>query len=169
MIDSRKFREVLSAYPTGVCVVDAQDSHGHKHAMVVGSFSSISLDPPLVGFCPAITSSSWQGMADIGRFCISVLGSDQLDYCKRFAASSPDKFGGLSHRSSLGGQPILDNVLAWIDCATEVVHEVGDHMLVVGRVEGLEKERDALPLLFFRGSYHKIEDMKVTSDRGRFA
>ncbi|RZF59167.1 flavin reductase [Sphingomonas populi] len=57
-IDSRKFRDVLSAYPTGVCVVAAQSHDGRKHAMAVGSFSSISLDPPLVGFCPAKTSSS---------------------------------------------------------------------------------------------------------------
>jgi len=168
-IDSRKFRDVLSTYPTGVCVVAAQAPDGRKHAMVVGSFSSISLDPPLVGFCPAKTSYSWLGMADAGRFCVSVLGSDQLDYCQRFAARSPDKFAGLSHRSSPGGQPVLDNALAWIDCVTEVVHEVGDHLLVVGRVEHLEKEREALPLLFFGGSYHKIEDMRVTSARGRFA
>lgn len=161
MIDSRKFREVLSVYPTGVCVVAAQGSDGRKHAMVVGSFSSISLDPPLVGFFPAKTSSSWLGIADVGRFCVSVLGSDQLDYCKHFAASAPDKFATVSHRSSPGGQPILDNVLAWIDCVTEVIHEVGDHLLVVGRVEHLEAERDTLPLLFFRSGYHEIMDVKV--------
>lgn len=156
MIDPRKFRDVLSAYPTGVCVIAAQAPDGRKHAMVVGSFSSISLDPPLVGFCPAKVSSSWLGIAGVGRFCVSVLGDDQLDHCKRFAASSSDKFAGLTHRLSPAGQPILDGALAWIDCVTEVVHEVGDHMLVVGRVEQLEKERDALPLLFFGGSYRKI-------------
>jgi len=161
IIDASKFRDVLSAYPTGVCVIAAQGADGRKHAMVVGSFSSISLDPPLVGFCPAKMSSSWQGIAEVGRFCVSVLGHEQLDYCKRFAASSPDKFAGLSHRSSPGGQPILDDVLAWIDCVTEVVHEVGDHMLVVGRVEQLERERDTLPLLFFGGKYHRIKDMDV--------
>ncbi|ROT97583.1 flavin reductase [Altererythrobacter sp. FM1] len=157
MIDPRKFRDVLSAYPTGVCVIAAQGTDGRKHAMVVGTFSSISLDPPLVGFCAAKKSSSWQGIAKVGRFCVSVLGHEQLEYCKRFAASSPDKFAGLSHRSSPGGQPILDDVLAWIDCETEVVHEVGDHVLVVGKVEQLEKEHDTLPLLFFGGKYHKIE------------
>ncbi|RZF58609.1 flavin reductase [Sphingomonas populi] len=105
--------------------------------------------------------TSWLGIAEIGRFCVSVLGSDQLDACKRFAASSPDKFAGLSHRSSPSGQPILDNVLAWIDCETEVIHELGDHLLVVGRVEHLERERDALPLLFFGGGYHKTEGIKL--------
>ena len=158
-IDPRKFRDVMSAHPTGVCVVAAQAADGRKHAMAVGSFSSISLDPPLIGFYPTKTSSSWKAIAEVGRFCVSVLGEDQLEYCKRFAASSPDKFVGLSHRLSPGGQPILDDVLAWIDCIIEVVHEVGDHMLVVGRVEQLEKERDALPLLFFGGGYRKIEQM----------
>lgn len=164
VIDSRRFRDVLSAYPTGVCVVAAQATDGQKHALVVGSFSSISLDPPLVGFCPAKASSSWLRMAEVGRFCVSVLGSDQLDYCKRFAARSPDKFAGLSHRSSPGGQPVLDSALAWIDCVTEIIHEVGDHLLVVGRVEHLEKERDAPPLLFFKGGYHKIEAIAVPPD-----
>lgn len=103
-------------------------------------------------------------MAEVGRFCVSVLGSDQLDYCKRFAARSPDKFAGLSHRSSPGGQPVLDSALAWIDCVTEIIHEVGDHLLVVGRVEHLEKERDAPPLLFFKGGYHKIEAIAVPPD-----
>ena len=168
IIDSRKFRDVLSAYPTGVCVVAAQAPDGRKHAMVVGSFSSISLDPPLVGFYPAKMSSSWLGMADVGRFCVNVLGLDQLDYCQRFATSSADKFAGLNHRSTPSGQPVLDGVLAWIDCVTEVVHEVGDHLLVVGRVEQIEKERDALPLLFFGGNYHKIEELTVPSGDRNF-
>ncbi len=166
VIDSRKFRDVLSAYPTGVCVVAAQSADGRKHAMAVGSFSSISLDPPLVGFYPTKTSSSWRAIEEVGRFCVSVLGDDQLEYCKRFAARSRDKFAGLSHRLSPGGQPILDGVLAWIDCVTEVVHEVGDHMLVVGRVEQLEKDRDASPLLFFGGNYHKIEQMDADNTGG---
>lgn len=159
-IDPLKFRAVLAAYPTGVCVVAAQGADGRKHALVVGSFSSISLDPPLVGFFPARISSSWQEIAKVGRFCISVLGEHQLGYCQRFAAKAPDKFTGLSHRSSPGGQPILDDVLAWIDCVTEVIHEVGDHLLVVGRVEAMAKESDALPLLFFGGGYHTIEGLK---------
>nr|WP_144097845.1 flavin reductase family protein [Croceicoccus sediminis] len=159
MIDPRYFREVLSAYPTGVCVICAQGEDGRRHAMVVGSFSSISLDPPLVGFYPAKTSSSWQEIAKVGRFCVSVLGDHQLEYCKRFAASAPDKFAGLSHRSSPAEQPVLDDVLAWIDCVIEFTHEVGDHLLVVGRVEQLKKESDGLPLLFFGGGYHKIEGL----------
>ena len=165
-VEPRKFRDVLSAYPTGVCVVAAQSEDGRKHAMAIGSFSSISLDPPLVGFYPTKTSSSWQEIAEVGRFCVSVLGEDQLDHCKRFAARSPDKFAGLSHRISPGGQPILDDVLAWIDCVTEFVHEVGDHMLVVGRVEQLERERDSLPLLFFGGDYHKIAPRDSANGHG---
>jgi flavin reductase (DIM6/NTAB) family NADH-FMN oxidoreductase RutF len=160
-VDPVKFRSVLSVYPTGVCVVAAQAPGGRAHAMVVGSFSSISLDPPLVGFFPAKSSSSWPEIGKVGRFCVNVLGSDQIDYCQRFATSSPDKFLGLSHRSSPNGQPILDDVLAWMDCTTDSIHEIGDHLLVVGRIEELEKERNALPLLFFSGGYHKIEDINV--------
>ena len=155
-IDPGHFRKVLSAYPTGVCVIAAQDGAGRKHAMVVGSFTSISLDPPLVGFYPARTSSSWAAMAPIGSFAISVRGADQLAQCQQFAARGMDKFGDLAHGATAAGHPLIDDALAWFDCTLEATHEVGDHYLVVGRVVALDGQAAREPLLFYGGQYHGL-------------
>ena len=156
MIDPRRFRDVLGTYPTGVCVVTATDDAGLRHALVVGSFSSISLDPPLVGFFPDKKSSSWPLIAQTGRFCVNVLGSDQLALCQRFASRGQDKFGELAHGASPAGLPLLDDAIAWLDCTLDRVVEIGDHWLVVGAVEALDRREDGTPLLFFRGAYHDL-------------
>jgi len=156
MIDPRHFRDVLGTYPTGVCVITAVDAAGKRHGLVVGSFSSISLDPPLVGFFPDKKSSSWPLIADCGRFCVNVLGAEQLELCKRFAAKAEDKFADLAHGLTPAGMPLLDQALAWLDCTIERITDIGDHLLVVGAVEALGKRDEGTPLLFFRGGYHDL-------------
>lgn len=153
MIDSATFRRVLGHYPTGVCVVTASAEDGAPVGMVVGSFTSVSLDPPLVAFFPAKSSGSWPRIQQIGRFCVNVLASDQQPLCRQLAAAGPDKFAGVSHRVSDNGSPIIDNVVAWIDCSLHAVHEAGDHYIVLGEVVALEVERPDRPLLFFQGNY----------------
>ena len=150
--DSTTFRRVLGHYPTGVCVVTAVDQDGPT-GMVVGSFTSVSLDPPLVAFFPAKSSSSWPRIEEAGRFCVNVLASDQQLLCRQFSAKGADKFAGVAHRVSFLGSPILDGVVAWIDCTLEAVHEAGDHYIVLGRVKALEVDRPDKPLLFFQGAY----------------
>jgi len=152
--DARKFRDVLGCYPTGVCVVTAQDVEGRRLGLVVGSFTSISLAPPLVGFFPDKRSQTWPAIEKAGRFCVNVLGSHQLDLCRRFSAKGDDKFGDLACSLSPSGQPLLSDALAWIDCSIERVVEIGDHWLVVGAVEALGTQGNQTPLLFFRGGYH---------------
>ncbi|MDI1297252.1 MAG: flavin reductase family protein [bacterium] len=151
--DNATFRRVLGHYPTGVCVVTAVEADGAPTGMVVGSFTSVSLDPPLVAFFPAKSSGSWPRIASVGKFCVNVLASDQQSLCRQFAASGIDKFAGVSHRVSANGSPILDDVVAWIDCTLDAVHEAGDHYIVLGRVVALEVERPDRPLLFFQGNY----------------
>ncbi|HJT40810.1 MAG TPA: flavin reductase family protein [Sphingobium sp.] len=153
LIDGATFRRVLGHYPTGVCVVTAVEEDGTPTGMVVGSFTSVSLDPPLVAFFPAKTSSSWPRIERAGKFCVNVLASDQQALCGRFAAKGGDKFTGVSHRVSANGSPILDGVVAWIDCTLDAVHEAGDHYIVLGRVVALEAETPGKPLLFFQGAY----------------
>lgn len=160
MIDSALFRGVLGAYPTGVVVITAVDALGTRHGMVIGSFTSISLDPPLVGFFPDCKSRSWAQIAPVGRFCVNVLGSDQLDLCRRFAARGEDKFADLAHGHTPSGQPLLENAIAWIDCAVERVIDVGDHFLVVGAVEALGRRDAGTPLLFFSGQYHDLAELQ---------
>ena len=161
MIDSALFRSVLGAYPTGVCVITAVDADGARHGLVVGSFTSISLDPPLVGFFPDKRSGTWPKIEGAGRFCVNVLGADQLDLCRRFAARADDKFAELAHGHTPSGQPLLDDAIAWIECAIERVVEVGDHWLVVGAVEALGKRDEGTPLMFFRGQYHDLADLNA--------
>lgn len=152
-IDGATFRRVLGHYPTGVCVVTAIDPDGAASGMVVGSFTSVSLDPPLVAFLPDKSSTSWPRIERAGRFCVNVLASDQGDLCRRFASKGEDKFAGLAHRVSANGSPVLDDVVAWIDCTLDAVHEAGDHYIVLGRVHELDISRPDQPLLFFRGKY----------------
>lgn len=156
MIDPKHFRDVLGSYPTGVCVITSQTEAGERWGLAVGTFSSISLDPPLVGFMPDKRSQSWARIGDTGRFCVNVLGIDQLEACRRFASRHDDKFAGISHGVSPAGLPILDGALAWIECGIERVVELGDHLLVVGAVQAMDRRSDGSPLIFYRGGYHQL-------------
>lgn len=153
--DSAQFRQVLGHFPTGVTVVTAAPSSGPV-GLAVGSFASVSLDPPLVAFFPDRTSSSWPQIEATGSFCVNILAEDQEAVCRRFASKGDDKFAGLGWRPAGSGSPLLDGVLAWIDCDIESVTEAGDHYCVMGRVRDLDVGRDGGPLLFFRGGYGRF-------------
>lgn len=153
--DSAQFRQVLGHFPTGVTVVTAAPSSGPV-GLAVGSFASVSLDPPLVAFFPDRTSSSWPQIEATGSFCVNILAEDQEAVCRRFASKGDDKFAGLGWRPAGSGSPLLDGVLAWIDCDIESVTEAGDHHCVMGRVRDLDVGRDGGPLLFFRGGYGRF-------------
>ena len=154
--DPKWFRQVLGQYPTGVCAVTAKHSDGSRAGFVVGSFTSVSLDPPLVAFFPDKNSTSWPKIERVGRFCVNILGEDQEHLCRRFASKAADKFEGLETRTASSGSPILDGVVAWIDCDLHSIQEAGDHYVVIARVRELEIESPALPLLFFQGGYGRF-------------
>ncbi|WHZ38064.1 flavin reductase family protein [Sagittula sp. MA-2] len=152
-IDPRTFRDVLGCHPTGVAVITAR-SGTENIGLVVGSFTSISLDPPLVGFFPGKTSTTWPKIAATKRFCVNVLAADQTAICKRFASKDADKFAGLDCADSPSGLPILKGVSAWVECSIERATEIGDHYLVVGSVDALGAGEGTAPLVFHRGGYH---------------
>jgi flavin reductase (DIM6/NTAB) family NADH-FMN oxidoreductase RutF len=153
--DSARFRQVLGHFPTGVTVVTAVN--GEKPVgLAVGSFTSVSLEPPLVAFCPAKTSSSWPKIREAGSFCVNILAEDQEDVCRVFASKAEDKFEGLGWRKGTKGLPVLTDVLAWIVCEIETVHDAGDHDVVIGRVIELEVEQESGPLIFYRGGYGRF-------------
>lgn len=153
--DSARFRQVLGHFPTGVTVVTASAADGPV-GLAVGSFASVSLDPPLVAFFPDRKSSSWPQIEQAGSFCVNILAEDQEEVCRRFASKGDDKFAGLGWKKSGSGAPILDGVLAWIDCDIDQVTDAGDHHCVLGRVRELEVTHDGGPLLFFRGGYGRF-------------
>jgi 3-hydroxy-9,10-secoandrosta-1,3,5(10)-triene-9,17-dione monooxygenase reductase component len=159
MIDSTLFRKVLGNYPTGVCVVTAMGGAGNPLALVIGSFTSVSLDPPLVGFLPDRKSGSWPLIRDVGHFCVNVFASDQTDLCRQLAQPGPDKFAGVPFTLSDRGTPRLEHVIAWIDCSLHDVLEAGDHYVVLGAVQHLQVEREEDPMLFFRGRYGGFREL----------
>ncbi len=153
---ARRFRDVLGRFCTGVTVVTSI-SGGRPVGMTCQSFSSVSLDPPLVLFCPAKSSFSWPLIQRAGFFCVNLLSHDQLEVSNTFARKGADKFAGIGWRPSATGAPLLDGVLGWVDCTVYAVHEAGDHYVVIGRVMDLGVEEAPHPLLFYRGRYARTQ------------
>jgi flavin reductase (DIM6/NTAB) family NADH-FMN oxidoreductase RutF len=155
-VDASLFRETLGHYPTGVAVVTTIGKDGDPDGMVVGTFSSVSLDPPLVTFFPAVGAASFERIRGAETFCVNVLASDQEPMCRQIATRRSGKFEGLPWRPAPMGAPILEGVVSWIECTFEEVREAGDHYIVLGRVHTLAVERSTLPLLFFQGGYGRF-------------
>jgi flavin reductase (DIM6/NTAB) family NADH-FMN oxidoreductase RutF len=156
-IEPQLFRSVMGHFPTGVTAVTALDA-GEPVGMTVGSFTSVSLDPPLVAFLPGRHSRTWARIRHAGSFCVNVLTCEQLELCSALATNHDDKFGAITWHTAISGSPVIDGALAWIDCAIDAVHPAGDHDIVVGRVLALQADVAALsgPLLFFRGGYGRF-------------
>ncbi len=160
-IDPRHFRDVLGHFPTGVTVVTGLDGAGHPLGITIGSFVSVSLDPPLVGFLPGTSSRSWPRIAESGSFCVNILGAGQDELCWRFAKEPVDsddgKFAGLDWTAAGSGSPILPGVVGWIDCDIDAVHAAGDHHFVVGRVRELTHAAEVNDaMVFFRGKVASV-------------
>lgn len=155
-IDPALFRETLGHYPTGVAVVTTVGQDGSPDGMVVGTFSSVSLEPPLIAFFPAIGSGSFARLRNAETFCVNVLASDQEPLCRQIATRPQGKFDGVAWRPGPLGSPILEDAVSWIECTFEDVREAGDHYIVLGRVQSLAVERSTLPLLFFQGGYGRF-------------
>jgi 3-hydroxy-9,10-secoandrosta-1,3,5(10)-triene-9,17-dione monooxygenase reductase component len=153
--DSAKFRQVLGHFPTGVVVVTATGEDGPV-GMAIGSFASLSLEPAQVLFCPAKSSSSWPKIRAAGRFCVNILAEDQEDVSRVFASKTPDKFAEIGWRRSGNGSPLIEGVLAFIDCEIGDILDGGDHEIVVGKVQDLEVKHEGGPLIFFRGGYGRV-------------
>ena len=167
--DSGHFRTIMGHFPTGVTVVTAMspdiDGTGPQPVgFTIGSFTSVSLDPPLVGFLPQVGSSTMDGIEASSSFCVNVLSDQQSDICWRFAKSGVDgtRFSDVDWHAAPSGSPILDRDVAWIDCSVEAIHTMGDHLFVLGRVGALDADADhdgepPVPLLFFKGSLGGFE------------
>ncbi|MER5184473.1 flavin reductase family protein [Streptomyces sp. NPDC002896] len=162
-VDDAAMREVLSSFCTGVAVITAVEDC-RPVGMAVQSFSSVSLDPPLVCFCPAHTSSTWPRIRRAGRFAVSVLGADQQELCRQFAVTGGDKFAGVAWRAGNNGAPLLDGALAWIECDLAGRLPGGDHTVVLGRVTALAAAPDDTgPLVYFRRTYGRLRSSSSRS------
>jgi flavin reductase (DIM6/NTAB) family NADH-FMN oxidoreductase RutF/DNA-binding IclR family transcriptional regulator len=162
-MDPGRFRHVLGHFPTGVVVVTAMRAGGEPAGMAVGSFTSVSLDPPLVAFLPDRSSTSFPRIREAGSFCINVLAGDQEHVCRAFATRGGDKYSSATWTPAGSGAPVLDGVVAWIDCDIDQVLEAGDHYIVLGRVRDLAVTQQASPLLFFRGGYGRFSPASLAA------
>ena len=170
-IDADQFRAVLGNYPTGVAVVTGIDKAGEPLGMVVGTFTSVSLDPPLVAFLPMKTSRTFNVLRESSdRFCINMLAADQEGVCRTLASPGERKFDAVKWHTSPAGNPIIDGVVAWVDCEYANVVDGGDHFIVLGAVKNMGLERDALPLLFFQRGYGRFSmgALMLVNDRDMF-
>jgi 3-hydroxy-9,10-secoandrosta-1,3,5(10)-triene-9,17-dione monooxygenase reductase component len=152
VVEPLRFRRVFGHFCTGVTVVTSTDG-GAPVGFACQAFAALSLDPPLVLFCPGSGSATWKRIERAGHFCVNVLAEDQRDVSRVFGASGADKFAGVGWSPSPAGAPILDGGLTWADCRIEAVHPAGDHQVVIGRVTELGTVRDTRPLLFYKGRY----------------
>jgi 3-hydroxy-9,10-secoandrosta-1,3,5(10)-triene-9,17-dione monooxygenase reductase component len=157
--DPQRFRQVLGHFATGVTVI-AGIEEGEPVGFACQAFAALSLDPPLVLFCPARASSTWPRIASSGEFCANILAADQPDLARRFGVSAADKFSGVDWAPGGNGAPVLAGVLTWVCCSVETVHEAGDHYVIIARVTELGDCVAGDPLLFYRGRF----TLSVTSD-----
>ncbi|GMU78192.1 MAG: monooxygenase [Acidimicrobiia bacterium] len=153
--DQDEFRKALGQFATGVTIITAM-SGGEPAGVAANSFTSVSLDPPLVLFCVARTSSTWPKIEQARKFAVNILGEHQEELCRLFAVKGADRFGQTDWHVGVGGSPVLHDTLAYLDCEFWAEYDGGDHIIVVGRVLDLGLTHDAGPLLFFRGKYGRL-------------
>lgn len=150
--EPQKFRQVLGHFCTGITVITAVEDD-QPVGFSCQAFAALSLDPPLVVFCPSLTSTSWRRIVRAKLFAVNVLTEDQHQLARRFGRSGTDKFDGVAWSPDGAGSPVLDGVLTWAGCEVEAVHPGGDHHVVIGRVRELGECGGQRPLLFYRGRY----------------
>ena len=149
---SRALRRALGAFPTGVTVVTACPAAGRRVGVTINSFSSVSLEPPLVSWCLAQTAPSRPSFLGASHFAIHVLAQDQEHVSRRFCARLEDRFAGLAVTAGLGGAPLLDGVAARFECVLRDAYPVGDHTLFIGEIERYT-HAERPPLVFCASGY----------------
>lgn len=156
-LDSDLFRSVLGRFASGVTVVTTRDPDGRDHGMTVSAFTSLSLEPPLILVCIDRAASVYSALHDAEWIAVNILSASQEALSRRFSHSGAEaRFDGIGYSRSPHGAPVLDDVLACLECRIVARHEGGDHTILVAQVEGANA-RDERPLLYYRGGYAQLE------------
>jgi len=153
--DGRAFRDALARFATGVAFVTATPA-GEPAGLIVNSLASVSLEPPLVSFCPARSSLTWRRMRRTGRFGVNVLARQHERFVTRAAPPGTDRFAGLDWSAGEGGVPLVAGALAALECQIVAEHPAGDHTIVVGRVERIRVRAGDDPLVFYAGAFRAV-------------
>ena len=156
MLTAQSLREVLGLFPTGIAVVTAIDPQGDLFGVTINSFSSVSLEPPLVLFSLSRTRYALKAMFTTGAFAIHFLREDQGHISARFSKAIPNKWEHLKYREGVTGCPVIEPALAVLECRLYAQYEGGDHVIILGRIEHIERQLGGNPLVFFQGRYHRI-------------
>jgi flavin reductase (DIM6/NTAB) family NADH-FMN oxidoreductase RutF len=157
MSDAKALRQCLGKFATGVTVVTCSDAHGNPYGITANSFSSVSLEPPLLLWNIAKVSSSLDAYLNAEHFAINVLSEEQQALASNFARSDHTRFGNIEYLLSDAGAPLLPDTIATFECRTYQVHDCGDHYVVIGEVTAF-RSGDGRPLLFYGGNYRSIRD-----------
>lgn len=152
--DADSFRHVLGHYPTGVAVITAKTATGPV-GLSMNSFTSLSLQPPLVLFCPAQSSSTWPQLREAGSIAINVLSAGQEAVSRQFAGPAAQRFADVAWSAGQNAAPLLDDALGWIECTVQAEYPAGDHTVVVAEIGRMGVHAHlGDPLVFFRGAYY---------------
>ena len=154
-MDKTTFRAGLSRFGTGVTIITTRDEQGQPTGFTASSFTSLSLDPPLVLFCLSRDSHCFQAFTANPSFAVNILKDSQQELSARFATQDEAKFSGVAFRAGETGVPLIPECLANLECYTMEIVPGGDHMIFVGEVKEIHLGEGA-PLLFYRGEYHSI-------------
>jgi 3-hydroxy-9,10-secoandrosta-1,3,5(10)-triene-9,17-dione monooxygenase reductase component len=164
MLDPQSLRRAFGNYATGIAVIGARGDDGALVGMTVNSFSSVSLDPPLVLFCPARTVRAVETYASAKFFSANILSAAQKRLSDLFARQGESKWESIGHRIGDTGVPLIPDALASFECETQAVHDAGDHLLVVGRVRAVHVKESSDALIFFRSRYRALANSESTGD-----
>lgn len=145
-------RDTFGVFATGVTIVTARDRKGQPAGFTANSFTSVSLEPPMLLVCLGKSSSNYRTFSTAGSFAVNILAADQAELSVRFATPGIDRYAGIDWRAGLGGAPLIVDVAAWFDCTCHEVIEAGDHVILIGEIVGFERSKRA-PLIYLQGQY----------------
>ncbi len=154
-VSGDEFRRACGRFATGVAVASVVDERGAAHGLTVSSFTSVSLEPPLVLICLGHDVTIIEAFRRASHFGINILREQDRDLSQRFATKGLDKFNGISWRPGRTGVPLIDSALSAIECETHQLMQSGDHDILVGRVVATRVE-DGAPLIYYASRYRKL-------------
>lgn len=154
--DTRAFRTALGSFPTGVAVITTRASAEHHLGITVNSFTSVSLDPPLVLWCMDKKSDRYHAFTKAENYTVSILGTEHQEVSARLAKQGSHSLDGIALEETEIGPPALRDAHAVFECRAEAVHDAGDHTILIGRVVRFARHDDGAPLVFYRGRYGSL-------------
>jgi flavin reductase (DIM6/NTAB) family NADH-FMN oxidoreductase RutF len=155
--DQKEFRKTLGTFATGITVVTAMHENSVPVGITVNSFTSVSLDPPLILWCLDNEAESYKVFANCKNFAIHILHQEQEAISQTFATKGSDKFSGLEWETGELGSPILKDCASYFQCETETSYEGGDHIILLGRVKAVQTNADKQPLIYHASNYHSLK------------